>query len=155
MSSKRLQTAKRWVDHYATLDPDILESILDENFTLEHAPALVKDPVPLGKQVLKSFVADLSVILQGYPMTVKLTTESESSNSVTIWIHGTTKFREEVKDDGVPSEDWNCTGEYMLVLYMNDKGDKIVKAIEFVDTKTTLDKLYGLIRRSRENLKKK
>jgi hypothetical protein len=155
MSSKRLQVAQRWVDHYATLDPNILESILDETFTLEHAPALVRDPVPLEKQVLKNYVADLAVILHGYPMTVKLTTESESSNSVTVWMYGTTKFREEVMDDGVPSEDWNYTGEYMLVLYMNDAGDKIIKAIEFVDTKMTIDKLYGLIGRARENLKRK
>ncbi|KAI9711283.1 MAG: hypothetical protein M1820_002270 [Bogoriella megaspora] len=152
MSSKRLETAKKFIDLFTTLDGEALSLILADNYTHDFAPASLNPPAPKNKQAMLDHWVKLKEILTGFPVAIKEYVESESSNAVTVWATSQTKFREEAKDDGVAAEEWDYRGEYIFVFYMDETGGKVVRVMEFLDSKATDDKLRPLVKRARGNL---
>jgi hypothetical protein len=148
MASKRLETATRFIDHFASLDVQVLEPILAESYIHQYAPSSIPHQGLLDKKSLFDLVTTLKIIMEGYPMKVKQSMESESRNAVTLWASGKAHFRDEFKDDGIPKEAWEYTGEYVFMLYMDETGEKITKTIEFVDSKATTEKFLVLIARA-------
>ncbi|KAL1885143.1 hypothetical protein Plec18167_001800 [Paecilomyces lecythidis] len=153
--SKRLETAKKFIGIFATLDTHLADSLLAEDFVHQFAPASLGMRPPLGKQVFLEHIDGLREIMAGFPVTVKEHVESESSNQVTVWARSQTIFRDDVKDDGVSEKEWAYEGEYMFLLFMDETGEKITRVVEFLDSKATDEKLRPLIRRARENSQKR
>ena len=63
-------------------------------------------------------------------------------------------FRDDVKDAGLSDEEWSYRGEYIFILTMDESQEKIIRVLEFVDSKGT-DRLRELMARARANLEKK
>ncbi|KAH7320621.1 hypothetical protein B0I35DRAFT_427483 [Stachybotrys elegans] len=150
MSSKRLETAASFISHFEHLDASILETILADNYFHQLAPGALTGQGPSDKRGLIEFVTSMKTMMTGSPMVAKQIVDSESSNAVTIWASGQLKFRDELMDE---QGDWDCPGEYMFILFMDETGEKIVKTIEFVDSKAA-DRTLELFTRAGENLSK-
>lgn len=155
MASKRLETAKKYIGQFATLDVQALDSVLAENHAHQFAPASLNPPGPFDKRGMLEHLDRLRDVMTGFPVTAKEYIESESGNQVTVWATSQTIFREDVKDEGISPEEWVYEGEYIFLLSMDETGEKIVRTVEFLDSKGTDDKLRALMKRARENGEKK
>lgn len=119
MASKRLETAKKFIALFATLDMQVLDSILAENFTHQFAPSSLGIREPLGKKLFIEHLGGLHEIMTGFPVTAKEYIESESSNQVTVWATSLTIFHEDAKDSGIPEKDWHMKeNTYSCCLWM-------------------------------------
>lgn len=87
--------------------------------------------------------------MTGFPVFAKEYIDSESSNSVTVWATSRTIFREDAKDTSIAN--WDYEGEYIFLFTFDASGEKIVRTIEFLDSKVTADGLMVLMKRAREN----
>lgn len=149
MESTRVQTAKKFIDHFATLDVKILETILSDDYYHEFAPSSLNPPGPFSKQGFLDHHSGLDHVMTGFPVFAKEYIDSESSNSVTVWATSRTIFREDAKDASIA--DWDYEGEYIFLFTFDASGEKIVRTIEFLDSKATADGLMVLMKRAREN----
>jgi hypothetical protein len=155
MSSKRLETAKKYINHFATLDTKTLESLLAENHHHQFAPISMNPPGPFDKQGFLEHSRRLCNIMTGFPVAGKEYIESESGNQVTVWATSRTIFRDDVKDDGIEEKEWVYEGEYIFIFTMDESGEKIVRTVEFLDSKGTVEKLGVLMKRANENREKR
>lgn len=157
MVSKRLETAKKYIGNFATLDTQAIDSILAENYIHQFVPASINPPGPFDKQGLLEHHRGLAKVMTGFPVTAKEYSESESSNQVTVWATSQALFHDELKDydDGISPEEWVYQGEYVFLLSMDETGEKITRTVEFLDSKQTMDKLVPLIERANKNREKK
>jgi ketosteroid isomerase-like protein len=153
MESKRLETAKKYISFFATLDTQALDSLLAENYTHQLTPTSLNRlaPGPVDKQGVLEHYNRLRNVMTGFPVTAKEYIENESSNRVTIWASSKTVFRDDVKDDGISQKEWIYEGEYIFLLTMDETGEKIIRIVEFLDSKAMVDKLRPLIKRANEN----
>lgn len=151
MESKRLQTAKKFIALFETLDTLLLETILAPDYVHQYAPASMNPPGPFDKQGQIDHINNLRGVLSGFPVTAKEYFESDSRSAVTVWATGQAIFRDDVKDDGVPPDDWNYTGEYIFILTMDETGERITRTVEFLDSKNTAEKLSPLAKRANGN----
>lgn len=67
-----------------------------------------------------------------------------------VWATSETRFHDEVMDGGIAAEEWKYRGEYIFILSMDEKGEKIERVVEFVDSKGT-DRLRVLMARAKKN----
>lgn len=151
MASKRLQTVEKFLSHFASMDENILESVLAEDYIHYYAPQSLPHE-PFDKRALINFVTYIKRIIKEYPMTIKESIDSESRKAVTVWTTARASFHDELKDDSMPPEDWVHHGEYMFLFYLNEDGDKIVKTIEFIDSKATMEKLLVIVTKASKKL---
>jgi hypothetical protein len=79
MAAKRLETASRLISRFASLDVQILEPILAENYTDQFVPVSLPDQEPLDRKGLFDLITTLKVTMEGFPMTVKRSMESEAA----------------------------------------------------------------------------
>lgn len=155
MASKRLETAKKFIGHFASFDRQTLNTILTDDYIHHFAPSSLTPFGPYTKQAFLEHHGRMLVVMSGFPVTAKEYIESESSNQVVVWATSQANFRDEVKDNGIPEKDWMYEGEYVFILSMDQTGEKIVRVTEFLDSKATLDKLVGLMKRAQENSERK
>lgn len=134
------------------MDESILESVLADDYTHHYAPSSIPQQGPFDRQGLINFVIGLKRIIKTYPMTIKESIDSESRNVVTVWTTGLASFHDELQDGSMSKEEWQYTGEYIFLLYMNETGDKLIKTVEFLDSKATVDKLMATVARASGNL---
>ncbi|OJJ07228.1 hypothetical protein ASPVEDRAFT_46577 [Aspergillus versicolor CBS 583.65] len=153
MSSKRLLTVQKFISYFATLDQTILESILADNYYHQFAPASINPPGPFDRAGFLAHTSGLNRIMTGFPVFAKEYIESDSGNQVVVWATSKTQFREEVRDDGIPREEWEYAGEYVFMFTMDESGEKVVRCIEFLDGGAT-PRLLELAKRARGNLEK-
>lgn len=160
MESPRLRTAKAYIGHFASLDPVLLASLLADNYTHIMAPASLGIREPLTKQGFLAHNANLRKVLSGFPVYPKKIVESESANSVVVWATSRTIFRQEAKVAGEreeekeeeEEEDWEYEGEYVFLLEMDESGEKVVRTMEFLDSKKTEEGIRPLVKKARERL---
>jgi len=155
MASNRLETAKKFIGHFASFDRQTLDTILAEDYIHHFAPSSLTPFGPYTKQGFLEHHGRMLIVMSGFPVTAKGYIESESSNEVVVWATSQANFRDEVKDDGIPKKDWMYEGEYVFILSMDRTGEKIVRVVEFLDSKATLDKLVGLMKRAQRNSEEK
>jgi hypothetical protein len=95
-------------------------------------------------------------IMCGFPVLAKEEyIESESGNQVAIWAARRAISRDEVKDNNITEKDGMYEGEYICVLSMDKMGEKIVRGVEFLDSKATIHKLMVFMKRAQEKSEKK
>lgn len=88
-----------------------------------------------------------------FPVTPKEVMEDENKNLVIVHATSQAHFYEELKDDGIPAEEWEYQGEYIFMVTTDESGEKIRKIEEFVDSLGSM-RLLGLMKRARENKEK-
>ena len=154
MTSPRLATAKEYIALFASLDASQLETILDDEYYHEFAPKSMAPPGPFDKRGFLEHYSHLKDIMSGFPVTGHEYLESECANAVTVHATSETVFRQELRDEGLSKEEWEYHGEYVFMLYMNGVGDKVVKVVEFLDSKATVEKLMPLNKRAKANLER-
>lgn len=138
MESKRLQTAKKYINHFATLDTDTLASVLAADYSHHFAPASLAFPSPFTREQFLEHSAVLKKVMTGFPVFAKEYVESEASNQVTVWATSRAQFREEVTgQDEEEKKKWEFEGEYVFMFWMDDTGEKVVRTVEFLDSKGT------------------
>lgn len=154
MGSKRLQTAKKYIGHFATLDTETLASVLSEDHVHQFTPASIDLPGPLGKQAFLDHSARLRRVMTGFPVHAKEYVESEGANQVTAWATSRAEFREEVVggEEGEGKRGWEYEGEYVFMFWMDESGEKIRRTVEFLDSKGTEDGLRPLMKRANEKV---
>lgn len=82
MSSKRLQTATKFVEHYATHDNEVLDTLLADELTFDFSPSRSLDNAKsLDKAGYIEFKRGMKMAQTGYPLEVKKYIEGESANS--------------------------------------------------------------------------
>jgi len=90
----------------------------------------------------------LTGLLSGFP--VKPVEVFEQGNQVTVWAKSSALFKDEVKDTEM---EWKFEGDYTVLFFLNEKGQKIERIVEFVDSAKSMEN-RKLFRRARENLAK-
>lgn len=82
MLSRRLETAAKFVDHYATHDNEVLNTLLSDDLLLEFSPSRSLDHAKtLDKAGYLEFKRGMKLTQTGYPLDVKKYIEGESANS--------------------------------------------------------------------------
>lgn len=82
MASKRLETAKKFVDHYAENDNDVLQTLLADDLKYTFSPSRsLNDPKTYDKAGFIAFKESIKFAMTGYPLEVIQYIDSESSNS--------------------------------------------------------------------------
>ncbi|OJJ50332.1 hypothetical protein ASPZODRAFT_128949 [Penicilliopsis zonata CBS 506.65] len=147
----RLRIARRFIDHFAKLEIDILHTILADEYHHQFAPASLDPPGPFDKQGLLDHHIALREVMVGFPVTAKEYIDSESESCVTVWATSRVQFRDDVKGPDDSEADWAYEGEYIFLISFDATGERIVRTVEFLDSKQTADRLVGLMERAREN----
>lgn len=155
MTSKRLETAKKFIGHFETLDNELLRTILAEDYFHQFAPAPMDPPGPFNKEGFLRHHDHLLDVMTGFPVTGKEYIESDIGNQVIVWATSEAFFRDDVKDEELSAADWAYKGEYIFILSMNPTGEKITRTIEFLDSKATVNNLMVLMTRARANISKR
>jgi hypothetical protein len=156
MPSTRLETAKKYISHFATLDSKLLETLLTDDHIHEFSPKSMNPPGPFTKAGFIAHSSTLREIMTGFPVIGKEYLECESRNQVTVWATSRTEFREDVKDgDSLAAVDWVYEGEYVFMFWMDESGEKIVRTVEFLDSEGTNKVLRPLMKRARDNREKR
>ncbi|KAK0635432.1 hypothetical protein B0T17DRAFT_612298 [Bombardia bombarda] len=144
MPTRRLLTAQKFIAVIGTLDP------------FRPASLSARLPASLDKQGFLQHAGNLGAILAGFPVTAKEYIESdEATNRVTVWATSKAVFRDDAKDGDGEDKDWEFSGEYVLLLTMDETGERITRIVEFLDSKATADVLLGLMERARGNVESK
>lgn len=85
MLSKRMETATKFVDHYATHDNEVLHTLLTDDLTYEFAPSRSLDNLKsLDKKGYIEFKGGMKLAMTGYPLDVNKYVEGESANSKSL-----------------------------------------------------------------------
>ena len=155
MSSLKLtQTALKFLSGFQSLSPDIFLAVLSPTAIHEFAPASCSPPAPKTPTTLANHITTLKQVLAGFPVHPKEIFENEEKRQVTIWATSLAVFRDDVKDAGLSDEEWGYRGEYIFIFTMDESQEKIIRVLEFVDSKGT-DRLRVLMARARANMEKK
>jgi len=121
-----------------------------ENYEHTFAPASLNPPPMMGRDAFAKHTSSLQNIMIGFPVTIIETIESEKGNQVVMWVTADALFREEVKDKEILEEEWKYRGEYVFMFTMDASEEKVVKVVEFLDSKKT-EELRVLIKRAVRN----
>ncbi|RYP78336.1 hypothetical protein DL769_003214 [Monosporascus sp. CRB-8-3] len=151
-ASTLVATATTYLQVFATLDPNSISHVISEKkYKHTFAPASVTLPGPFDWAGFAAHLAHLRGLLRGFPVRAKQTWPNSLLNQVVVWGDSRAEFHEEVKDydgEGKEGEDeWDYRGEYMWVLTMDARGEKVERVLEFVDSKAT-DRMSALLARA-------
>lgn len=149
-SSKRLETAKKFIGIFATLDTDTLATVLADSYHHVFAPSSLTMFDPLDKPGFVTHMASLRSFMTGFPVYITEFIESTTSNAVWLWCSSKTEFKQEAKDE---EENWEVRGEYVFMLWMDESGSQVIKTVEMLDSAVTLE-LFPLMEKARANLEK-
>lgn len=147
--SARIETAKRFIESFGTLDGNEMTRLKTSDCLHHFAPATLGINEPKSTEEFSNHLSTLRDVLAGFPVYIKELWDK--GNNVTIWATSETKFHEAAMDSGLPSTSWAFNGEYIFILEMNEAGDKITRVVEFLDSKAT-EELRALFKRARTNL---
>ncbi|KAK7048620.1 hypothetical protein R3P38DRAFT_2870471 [Favolaschia claudopus] len=146
LTQKMLATASKYLEVFAALDTSVIASIQTEDYLQEFAPASLNPPAPRTREHFTAHLRHLGGILQSFPVRAKKMWPNPSLRQVVVWAESETVFHEEFKDSE-DEEEWRYRGEYVFFLDMDERGEKIRRVLEFVDSKGT-ERLRGLMARA-------
>jgi len=151
MPSKCLQTAQSYIATFGSLDTAYLGTLLAKKYHHTFAPSSIPSlPGPFDKTGFLTHHSHLGDVMIGFPVTGKEYIENEAGKQVTVWATSEACFREDVMG-GEDVEKWRYRGEYVFMLWMDETGEKVMRVVEFLDSKGTADVLMPMVKRAREN----
>ncbi|KUJ10195.1 uncharacterized protein LY89DRAFT_689999 [Mollisia scopiformis] len=152
MPSARYNTAVKYIEAFNNLDLKSIMSLRAPKCTHQMAPASLGYGDPITNDVYETSISRFGRYISAWPVEIKEVTEDEKNNRVVVWATAQPQWREEAMDG--PKEDWEKGGEYMFTMCMDESGEKLVRVVEFLDSKRT-EELRALIARASKNLEKK
>ncbi|PLB51649.1 hypothetical protein P170DRAFT_487854 [Aspergillus steynii IBT 23096] len=153
MTSTLHRTTLNFLEVFETLSLEKFLSVLTPDAEYIIAPASSSMPVLKVGDNFAEHVRGLNSILDGFPMFPKEILENEEKGQVTIWATSLAGFKDEVKDSGLSEEEWAYRGEYIIIVTMDETREKIVRVVEFMDSRLT-ERLKVLFSRAKKNLDK-
>jgi hypothetical protein len=151
MTSARYSTALKYLEASNVLDLSAIMSLRSATCTHIFAPG---ERPPVDNTTYEAGLHRFKDIIFGFPVTVKEVMEDEKLNRIIFWASGGVRWNPAAKDPGLSEEEWNFKGEYMIVLSMDETGEKIERVLEFVDSKAT-EYLRTLMARAWVNIQQK
>lgn len=136
-------TAAEYLAVFKTLDPSSITHVQTQDYTHEFAPQSANLPGPFSLDEFAQFLSSLRKVINSFNMTARDTWVNPSLRQVVIRACSAPTFWDEVKAGG-SKIDWSFEGEYIFILHLDDKGRKVRKVLEFVDSKGT-ERLMALI----------
>ncbi|KAI0515385.1 hypothetical protein F5B22DRAFT_607159 [Xylaria bambusicola] len=120
--SRRRQTALAVIDTYNKWDLEAMVAIRTEDCVHQVLPQSLGRQ-PLNNAEYKAYFATWIPLFKDFTVTVNDLVEDEKENKVVMWAKSTAM-----------TEVGPYANEYVLILHMNEAGDKITKFLEFVDS---------------------
>ena len=152
MASVRCKTALALISDFETLDVATMISRRTSDCTHTFLPSSMGIP-PKSNAAFAEHITRLREVMPKFPVTPKEVWEDVQKNTVIVHATSQAHFHEELKDDGIPAEEWQYQGTYMFIITTDESGEKIKKIQEFLDSRGSM-RLLGLIKRARENREK-
>lgn len=153
MSPTLREIGLAYIDGFRTLSGDSFLSLLAPNAVHTFAPASLSPPAPKGPAEFATHIEGLRSILEGFPVYATEIFENQEMGQITILATSETRFRPEAKDDGLTADEWLYKGEYVFILTLDERKEKVAKIYEFLDSKKT-EELRKIVARAKENVKK-
>lgn len=156
MLSVRAKTALAFIDDFETLDVPTMISRRTSDCIHSFLPSSMaksRGLLPKDNAAFTAHINRLREVMPTFPVTPKEVMEDENKNLVIVHATSQAHFYEELKDDGIPAEEWEYQGEYIFMVTTDESGEKIRKIEEFVDSLGSM-RLLGLMKRARENKEK-
>jgi hypothetical protein len=149
MTSTRYNTALKFISAFKAMDLPTIMSIRAPNCMHQMAPASLGSRPPLNNEAYETSIARFSDIVTEWPAEAKEIMEDEKQNRVVVWATSKAVWKKELMDGD--SKDWDWQGEYMFILCMDESGERLVRVVEFLDSKRT-EELRALVARAAKNL---
>ncbi|KAL9620137.1 MAG: hypothetical protein Q9160_005343 [Pyrenula sp. 1 TL-2023] len=156
-SSRAIQTAKRYISIFDDLSVSTFSSLISPSYTHTFAPSsplkdFLPNAEPFSREGILAHMSHLKEVMAGFPVTAKEIVYSEESNCVVVWAGSRAVWREELMDE--VEGGWDYEGEYVFMLWTDEKGEKVEKTVEFVDSMGTVGRFRELAGRARGNLER-
>ncbi|ORY71826.1 uncharacterized protein BCR38DRAFT_418164 [Pseudomassariella vexata] len=123
--SQRRQTALAAIDSYNQWSISAIMAFRDPSCTHEILPKSLNQPLMDNKKY-EAYFSSMIPAFKSFKVVVQDVFEDEKENKVVVWAESTA--------DSVIGPYAN---EYMLAFYFNEAGDKVVRMLEFVDSKNS------------------
>ncbi|KAI1365922.1 hypothetical protein F5Y08DRAFT_338139 [Xylaria arbuscula] len=120
--SRRRQTALAVIDSYNKWDFEAISALRSEDCVQLILPQSLGRP-PMNNAEYKAYFSPLMPLFQEFTVTINDLVEDEKENKVVMWAKST-----------ATTAIGPYANEYVIILHMNESGDKIAKFIEFVDS---------------------
>ncbi|KAI0433354.1 hypothetical protein F5Y09DRAFT_299206 [Xylaria sp. FL1042] len=120
--SRRRRTALAVVDAYNKWSIEAIMAIRTEDCIQQILPKSLGRPA-MDNAMYKAYFTSIMPHFQNFTVTINDTMEDAQENKVVFWA------RSEASTEIGP-----YSNEYVLIMYMNEAGDKITKFLEFVDS---------------------
>ncbi|KAK7756484.1 hypothetical protein SLS62_001318 [Diatrype stigma] len=144
-----LATANAYFAIFTSLDPAAALAIMSEQYTHTMAPdsvGLAGPAAPMDRARFAAHLGGLRGVLRSFPVTAREAWPNPSLRQVVVWADSRTEWHEHIVA-GEGKEEWEFRGEYIFALFMDETGEKVERAVEFLDSKAT-GALMGLFERA-------
>ncbi|KAM5370888.1 hypothetical protein ACJZ2D_008321 [Fusarium nematophilum] len=141
-SSALLAAAAAYLDALASYERARILAVLSEDYEHTLAPASIGVESPISRDAFVPMACNLQAVISRFSFRIKQAWPNEAEGRVTVWAEGEGDLRPHIKQSS--GEDYSLKREYMFVLEMDSSGEKVEKALEFVDTKLT-EAMMGLL----------
>ncbi|KAF4952731.1 hypothetical protein FSARC_12581 [Fusarium sarcochroum] len=131
-------TASAYIHVFTTLDMNTLSKILSDDYKHEFAPASTNLPGPIDRDAYMARLNLIREVMSNFPVKIRQTWPNPSLRQVLVWADSETNFHDYLRDND-DKEEWKMKGEYMFLLTMDESGEKVEHALEFLDSKATAD----------------
>ncbi|KAH6685792.1 hypothetical protein F5X68DRAFT_276570 [Plectosphaerella plurivora] len=139
MSASTLDaTVKAFCDALAAVDMDRAGSFLAPDYDHTFLPASAGLGPNLGRDKFLGHFGSLRPIVDKFDVTILETWPNEAGRTVTLRATNAPHFKDSIKRPEDADDEWTFLGEYLFVFTMDESGEKIVKALEFVDSAAAL-----------------
>lgn len=132
-----IATAKTYMQVFTSLDPEDILPIQTDDYQHTIAPTSLGFTSPYTRAQFATHILGLRRFLSSFPVHSRQVWPNPTKRQVLIWAQSEANFHEFVKGFGEPdsSVSWTFKGEYMWLLTMNNKGNKVKQVLEFLDSK--------------------
>lgn len=144
--------ATTYLKVFTNLDASTIAHIQTPDYTHQFAPQSTNPPGPLSRGEFAQFVSSIRKVISDFRVTPQEIWPNPSLRQVVVLADSAPVFRDEVKDGGDEGF-WTYKGEYIFIIALDDKGEKVTGVLEFVDSIGT-ERVKALIARATANKEK-
>ncbi|KAI1349545.1 hypothetical protein F5Y01DRAFT_183670 [Xylaria sp. FL0043] len=125
--SRRRQTALAVIDAYNKWSIDAIMALRTDDCIQQILPKSLGRPA-MDNAAYKAYFSAFMPHFQNFTVTINDVYEDTQENKVVFWAQSEAS-----------TEIGPYTNEYVLIMYMNEAGDKITKFLEFVDSSNSVN----------------
>ena len=145
MASHR-QIAIDFVHSFDNFDIDANIALRAPDCQHEFAPSSLNAGSPKNNEQWRQHAVNLKPVIKDFHTAIL--DIFEGPDHVTVWFTSNAEFESDAKDN---ESSWEYLGEYLMVLVFDQRSDKIVRIVEFLDAKKA-EEAFKLVHRGLQNL---